>query len=103
MTVGHFYCGIGIEIDGCYMRRPRFTPMSSIMAIFWLNPDQRTVRQGVICLTEIFVLRIWTVFITSMVRLSRLRAQVGRKWTNLFIFLPVILHELWIHERDIKK
>ena len=34
MTVGHFCCGIDIEIDGCDMRRPIFAPMFTIMAIF---------------------------------------------------------------------
>ena len=86
MTVGHCCCGTDIEIDDCDMRRPIFAPMSLIMATFWLNPDQRTVRQGVICLTEILFLRIWIVCITSMVRLSRLRAQTGRKWTKFIIF-----------------
>ena len=32
MTVGHFYCVIDIEIDGCDMRRPIFAPMLTIMA-----------------------------------------------------------------------
>ena len=34
MMVGHFCCGIDIEIDGCDMRRPIFAPMFIIMAIF---------------------------------------------------------------------
>ena len=45
MTVGHFCCMDDIEIDGCDMRRPIFAPMLSIMATFWLSPDQRTVGQ----------------------------------------------------------
>ena len=55
MTVGHFCCGIGIEIDGCNMRRLISTPILSIMAIFWLSPDQRIVGHGTKYLTNIFI------------------------------------------------
>ena len=43
---------------------------------------------GVTCLAEIFFSwGDWTVCITSMVRLSRLRAQTGRKWAKFIFYL----------------
>ena len=85
------------------MRRPRFAPMFSIMATFWLNPDQRTVRQGVICLTEIFFLRILDSLYNIHGETTPAEGTDRKEVGEILLILPVILYELWIHERDKEK
>ena len=103
MTVGHFCCVVDIEIDGCEMRRLTFAPMFTIMAIL-AGPrpeDGRTWRQ--MSDWDIFFEDIGSFLLHPMARLSRLRAQTGRKVAKFIYFYLSFFYELWIHERDKKK
>ena len=95
MTVGHFCCVVDIEIDGCDMRRPIFVPMFTIMAILGWARIRGQSDNGVTCLAEIFFLRI----------LETIPAEGtdGKEGCKIYLFLPVILYELWIHEGDREK
>jgi len=67
------------------MRRPRFALMFTIMApIGWTR-----IRGQSDTVSNVWLRYIswgyWTVFITSIVRLSRLRAQTGKKWEKKFL------------------
>ena len=82
---------------------PYLLPCSQSWPHFGWARIRGQLDNGAKCLTEIFSWGYWTVFITSIVRLSRLRAQTGRKWAKFVDFYLSFFYELWIYERDKKK